>query len=244
MIDNVIFELKGISYTYPAGQQALDNVSIKVYKGEFLGIVGPNGAGKSTLLMIMDALINPDEGIIYAFGNKLTRTLLKNKHFLYNFRRRVGFVFQDPDIQLFSSTVWNDVAFGPIHMRTNHMDVKHRVEKALKNMDIQHLAFRHPYNLSVGEKKKASIATVLSIDPEVIILDEPTANLDRGGKRELIKIVRRLHSNGKTFIVATHDLDFVFSLADRLYILNKTIISEGSPSQIISNQELLENNEL
>jgi len=239
-----IFRLNNVSFKYPDGTLALKNVSMKVYKGEILGIIGPNGAGKSTLLMILDGLLFPFEGELYAFEEKLDRSRLKDDSFRYKFRRKVGIVFQDPDIQLFSSTVWDDVAFGLKYLNIDRKEINERVEYALKELRISYLARKHPYDLSVGEKKKASIATILSIYPEVIILDEPTANLDPGGKKELTELIKRLNNHGKTFIIATHDLNFIAELADRVYVLNRTIIAEGPTIDILSDKRLMEENNL
>jgi len=239
-----IFRLNNISFKYQDGTLALKNVSMKIYRDEILGIIGPNGAGKSTLLMVLDGLLFPYEGNLYAFGEELNKSRLKDDSFRYKFRKRVGIVFQDPDVQLFSSTVWDDIAFGLKYLNIDKEEIGERVDYALRELKISYLAKKHPYNLSVGEKKKASIATILPIYPEVILLDEPTANLDPGGKKELLELIKRLNYNGITFVIATHDLNFIAEIADRIYVLNKSIIAEGSPIEILSNRELMEENNL
>ena len=167
-----------------------------------------------------------------------------NSKAIYEFRRRVGLVFQDTDVELFSPTVYDDIAFGPRHLGIPESEIEECVERTLNLMKITAIKDKHPYNLSGGEKRKAAIAAVLSIDPEVLLLDEPTADLDPRSRVELIKIINELNKKGKTIIVATHDINALSELADRVYVLNKQVIAEGTPREIFNDVELLRDNNL
>lgn len=237
-----IFELKNISYKYPDGTLALNNVNMDIYNGEILAIVGSNGAGKTTLLKILNGLEFPSSGVVYFEGKKLTEKVIMKKNSMKYFRSKVGFVFQDPDIMLFSPTVWDDVAFGPLHLYSKEK-AKDLTDKTLKDMNIYKLKDKHPYNISGGEKKKASIASVISIEPEVILMDEPTSYLDPKSKKYVIDLIKKLNNEGKTIIFVSHDPNLV-SIADRCYVLNKTVVFEGSPKDVFSNIELLEKENL
>ncbi len=238
-----IFELDDVFYYYPTGSEALRNVSMEIYEGERVAILGPNGGGKTTLLKILDGLIPASRGSVRAFGKVLNSATLNSKE-IYEFRSKVGFVFQDPDIELFSPTVYDDVAFGPQHLDIPGEEIDERVERALKLLNIVGLKDKHPYNLSGGEKRKAAIAAILSIDPEVILMDEPTSDLDPKSRSELIGIIRELNNEGKTIIISTHDVNAIPDLMDRVYVLNKTIIAEGTPQEIFSDFELIKANNL
>jgi len=233
---STLFELRGVSYTYTNGTVALENVTFKIFEGENVAILGPNGGGKSTLLMIMDGLLEPTEGEVYFRGRKVDP---KDEKFMFEMRKRVGMVFQDPDVALFSSTVWEDIIFGPLHMRLPREEVIRRGEWALRTLGIEHLKDRPPFQLSEGEKKKAAIASVLSIDPEVLLLDEPFINLDLRSQERLLALLREMSRSGKTLILATHDVNIVPLLADRVILLNKTVIADGSVREIFSRPELL-----
>ncbi|AEH07418.1 energy-coupling factor ABC transporter ATP-binding protein [Methanothermococcus okinawensis] len=238
----VIFSLNNVGYTYPDGTVALENINMKIYKGEILAIIGSNGAGKTTLLKIIDGLEFPDSGEIYFEGEKLTEKKLRNKEFMKYFRSKVGFVFQDPDIMLFSPTVWDDVAFGPLHLYSKE-EALDLTEKTIDELKITNLKDRHPYNISGGEKKKASIASVLSMIPDVILMDEPASYLDPRNKRYIKELIKELNKKSKTIVFVSHDPSLV-SIADRCYVLNKTIVYEGSPKEVFSNIELLKNENL
>jgi cobalt/nickel transport system ATP-binding protein len=239
--DNV-FELKNVSYKYPDGTLALDNINMNIYRGEILAIIGSNGAGKTTLLKILNGLEFPNNGEVYFEGKKLTDRVISRKESMKYFRSKVGFVFQDPDIMLFSPTVWDDVAFGPLHLHSREK-AEEITNKTLNDMGIFSLRDKHPYNISGGEKKKASIASVMSLEPEVILMDEPTSYLDPKSKKYVIDLIKNLNKDGKTIIFVSHDPNLV-SIADRCYVLNKTIVFEGNPKDVFSNIELLEKENL
>ncbi|HEC57055.1 MAG TPA: ATP-binding cassette domain-containing protein [Candidatus Syntrophoarchaeum butanivorans] len=233
----LLFDLNEVSYEYPNGMKALEDINIRIYRGERVVILGPNGAGKTTLLKILDALVPPSSGRVKAFDMILDERSVKRD--IYSFRRKVGFVFQDPDVMLFSPTVRDDIAFGLLHLGISDEEVKERVERVLDLFGIDKIKDKHPYNLSGGEKRKAAIAAVLSIDPDVLLFDEPTADLDPKSRSELIGIINQLNAEGKTIIIATHDVNAVPDLADRVYVLNKRIIGEGTPREIFSDVTLL-----
>ncbi|XRP97054.1 energy-coupling factor ABC transporter ATP-binding protein [Methanocaldococcus sp. 16A] len=237
-----LYELKNVSYHYPDKTVALDNINMKIYEGEVVAIIGPNGAGKTTLLKILDALEFPKKGEVYFEGKKLEERLLNNNEFMKYFRKKVGFIFQDPDTMLFSPTVWDDVAFAPLHLYDKETAIK-VTEKIINEMNLNHIKDKHPYNISGGEKKKSSIAAVLSITPDVILMDEPTSYLDPKSRNYIIDLIKNLKSKNKTIVFVSHDPNLI-TLADRCYILNKKIIAEGTPKEIFSNIEILEKNNL
>lgn len=207
-----IFHLRGVRYTYNKRQIALDGIDLDVRRGEQVVLLGANGSGKSTLLKLLDGIIGPSEGTMRALGSDVKAVAAGEDAF--RFHREVGLVFQDPDIQLFSATVFDDVAFGPLQLGLEAKEVKARCDEALDQMEITHLAKRAPFELSGGEKKRAAIASVLSLHPEVLLLDEPTASLDPRTKWVLVNLITRLGQTGKTIITATHELEIVPIIAN------------------------------
>ncbi len=234
-----IYEVRDVSYTYPTGKTALKDISMEIYSGEIVAVVGPNGAGKTTLLKILDGLIFPQKGEVRFMGKPLTEEVLTDEKEMAWFRSRVGFLFQNPDIMLFSPTVLEDVAFGPLHLYDREKALA-ITESIMKKLGIYHLRDRHPYNLSGGEKKKASIAAVLALDPEVILLDEPTRDLDLKNRNYVLELIQELRDSGKTIVMATHDLRAI-RLADRCYIINTSLVFSGTPRELFSREDLLEN---
>ncbi|MHB1134224.1 MAG: energy-coupling factor ABC transporter ATP-binding protein [Chloroflexota bacterium] len=241
MSSGAVFELEGVGYTYGGGITALRGVNLSVGAGEKVAILGANGSGKSTLLKLMDGLYFASEGTVRAFGRPLNERALADDAFSYDFRRRVGFIFQDSDVQLFSASVWDEVAFGPLQLGLTRDEVAARVEQTLALLDIRELAERAPYRLSGGEKKKVSLASVLSIRPEVLLMDEPTAGLDPRSRRALVEFVRGLNGEGKTIVTATHDLDIVEEIADRALVFDehKQLLMAGTPAEVLANEDLL-----
>ncbi len=229
-----VYELRDVSYRYPTGEWALRGINMEVRRGETLAIVGPNGAGKTTLLKLMDALIMPTEGEILFEGRPITEDTVTDREF----RRKVGFLFQSPDVMLFSATVLEDVAFGPVHIWGRAKGVK-KAREELRKLSIDGLANRHPYSLSGGEKKKASIACVTSMEPEVLLLDEPTRDLDLKNRNFVLEMIRGWKAGKKTVIVVTHDLGLI-RLADRVYVVNGRVLFEGTPRELFSRPELIE----
>jgi cobalt/nickel transport system ATP-binding protein len=228
-------ELKNVRYVYPDGLIALDDVNLEIKKREKVAIIGPNGAGKSTLLMNMVGIIKPSQGEINILG-----TALNDKN-IYEIRRKVGLTFQNPDDQLFCSTVFEDVAFGPTNQGLTEEEVTLRTKEALKQVGLEGYENRQPHHLSEGEKKKVAIATVLSMHPRVLIIDEPTANLDPKSREELIELINNLSREQEfTLIVATHDVEAVSQISDRIFILNKgRVVAEGPVREVFSQLNLL-----
>ena len=218
---------------------AVDDVSIGIERGEIYGLLGANGSGKSTLLRLLDGVVGPTQGHIRALGLDIAAVASGEDGF--HFHREVGLVFQDPDIQLFSATVLDDVAFGPLQLGLSRDEVRERCDEALAEMGIAHIADRAPFELSGGEKKRAAIASVLSLRPEIILLDEPTASLDPRTKWVLVDLVQRLAAAGRTLVVATHELDIVPLIADRVVVLSEQgrVIADGPPAAILADRDLL-----
>jgi cobalt/nickel transport system ATP-binding protein len=245
-MNNPIFELENVSFTYLGKYPALNSISLRFNKGDKVALLGANGTGKSTLLHILDALFFPDKGRISFCGKDLHEKLFDDEKFSRGFRKRVGLVFQNPDVQLFCPTVKEDIVFGPLQLGFAHDEIKKRLDDLTEVLDIKDLLNRQPHQLSVGEKKKVSLASVLIIEPEVLLLDEPTAGLDPATSRHLLDLIDEFHARGKTVITATHDLHIVPELAEKIYILNRerTVAGAGSCEEILEDRELLKENNL
>ena len=227
----IVIEIDNLVYAYPDGRQALKGVSLMVREGEKVAVTGPNGAGKSTLFLHLNGILN---------GNGMVRVMgleVKDRH-LGAIRARVGMVFQDPDDQLFSPTVFEDVAFGPLHMGLSEGEVRRRVRWALAQVGMEGFEDRMPHHLSLGERKRIAIATVLSMDPAILVLDEPTSELDPRSRRSLIRLLRELP---QTMLVASHDMRLVRDLCSRTVILDEgRIVADGPTSRLLADVELLE----
>ena len=230
--------IQDLSFRYSDGTLALDKVSLDVFAGESVALLGPNGGGKTTLLLHLNGVLKGGAGSVEIFGTNTRDGNLKE------IRRRVGIVFQDPDDQLFMSTVFDDVAFGPINMRLERGVVREKVKMALGMVALSGYEDRCSHHLSFGEKKRVAFATVLSMDPEILVFDEPTANLDPKSRADLIAIVRKLNEKGMTIVIATHDVDAVADMAKKVYVMNKAIVAGGTAREIFSNVELLRENNL
>ncbi|MEA1985544.1 MAG: ABC transporter ATP-binding protein, partial [Euryarchaeota archaeon] len=215
--------VNGLNYSYPDGTTALNDVSIVVYEGEKIGIVGPNGAGKTTLFLHLNGTIRCPDSSVMVFGQNIKDLDVKERI------RKVGIVFQEPDDQLFMPTIFDDVAFGPLNMELDENEVHRRVRDTLRRVGLEGFEDRVPHNLSYGQKKRAALAAVLSMEPDILILDEPTANLDPKSRADLMQIIDRLNREGITTIIATHDVNALPELAERVYVLNQEIVAEGSP---------------
>ena len=212
-----------------------------VRAGERVAILGANGCGKSTLLKLLDGLYFPSQGEVFAFGQKLSEAAFMEEAFHFAFRRRVGLLFQDSDVQLFSPSVWDEVAFAPLQMGLKREEVIERVEGALKTLRIESLRERAPHRLSGGEKKRVALASLLSLDPQVWLMDEPTAGLDPRSAAWLDDFIYDQGEHGRTTVIATHDLALVESIAERVYLFGEQhqIVAEGPVDEILANHELL-----
>jgi cobalt/nickel transport system ATP-binding protein len=241
IIGEPIFEVRDLCFAYDDRISALDRITLRIERGEILAILGANGSGKSTLLKILDGLYFPSSGTVRAFGQILSEQALRDDRFNFDFRSRVGFVFQDSDAQLFMPSVWDEIAFGPLQLGLDRAETSARVEGALRALHIEKLRDRAPHQLSGGEKKQVALASVLSLSPEVWMLDEPSAGLDPRSVSWLIEFIAQQGSIGKTVVLSTHDLAIVEATADRVYVLDERhrIIAEGSPQEVLSDRALL-----
>src|SRR6185312_9876769 len=220
---------------------ALDRVSLTVERGQSVALLGANGCGKSTLLKLLDGLLFPAAGSYRAFGTDVTEDHLEDDQFSRAFRGRVGFIFQNSDAQVFSPTVRDEVAFGPLNMGLEHAAAVARVDDTLAMLDITGLADRAPYQLSGGEKKRVAIASVLAMNPEVLLFDEPTAALDPRTQHWMVELIAELHAVGKTIVLATHDLETLDVLADRCLVMSEqhTIVRDCTPAELLADRALL-----
>jgi len=234
-----LFSLRGVRYVYNERRVALDGIDLEVHRGERIALLGANGSGKSTLLKLLDGILAPSTGSMRALGRDVAAVAAGQDAFRYH--REVGLVFQDPDVQLFSPTVWDDVAFGPLQLDLVQEEVKARCEEALAAMEIAHLANRAPFELSGGEKKRAAIASVLSLRPEVILLDEPTAALDPRTKWVLVNLIERLGRAGNTVVTATHELEIVPIIAERVVVIGeeRRVLADGPSAAVLADRDLL-----
>lgn len=225
-----IIRIDNLSFSYPDGQQALTDINLTIYQGESVALIGPNGAGKSTLLLHLNGILRSN-GVVKVFGKSVDD---KNLRWV---RSKVGLVFQNPDDQLFSPTLFEDVAFGPTNMGYSEAEVGESVTKALNWVEMAGYEQRSPHHLSVGEKKRTAIATVLSMTPEILVIDEPTSNLDPRSKWSLIGLLKRLPM---TKIVASHDLELVQALCQRVIVLDHgQVVADGTTNHILADKPLL-----
>lgn len=224
-------EVKSLSFLYPDGHEAIKDISFTIYHGESVGIIGANGSGKSTLLLLIMGILFPDRGEVKVGDVAVTKKTLAM------IRQRLGMVFQDSDDQLFMTTVYDDVAFGPRNYNLSEAEVKLRVDEALEMVGIPHLANRAPFKLSGGEKRAAAIASVLSMKPDVLIMDEPTSGLDPKSRRRLINILKGFRH---TKIITSHDLDMVLETCDQIIVIKDgEVAASGTTLEILTNEDLL-----
>ena len=230
MTETSVVKVNDLHFSYPDGHAALRGVSLKLCPGDKVALVGPNGAGKSTLMLHLNGILN-GRGEVEVGGMRLTRDNLPV------IRAMVGLVFQNPDDQLFSPTVFEDVAFGPLHMGLPEAEVITRVDKALESVKMSAYRDRLSHHLSVGEKKRIAIATVLSMNPKILILDEPSAGLDPRGRRTLINLLRDLPI---TMLISTHDMAMVKELFPRTIVMDDgRIVADGKTREILEDEKLL-----
>jgi cobalt/nickel transport system ATP-binding protein len=239
--DEPLLVCAGLHHSYLGRYPALVDVSLTVRRGERVALLGANGSGKSTLLKILDGLVFPDAGSYRAFGQPVTEDTLEDEQMSQGFRSRVGFVFQNSDAQVFSATVREEVAFGPLQLGLSRDETADRVRDVLAMLGIADLAGRAPFQLSGGQKKKVAIATVLVMNPEVLLFDEPTAALDPRTRYWLVELVERLGEAGKTIVHATHDLDLLPRIADRAVVFGEDhrVAADGPPAQVLADHDLL-----
>ena len=231
-----IIEVKNITYLYPDGTKALNDINFKVKKGDMASLLGNNGAGKSTLFLHFNGIFQPSSGEIMVDGKKLKY----DKKSLIELRQKVGIVFQNPDDQLFAPTVEEDVAFGPLNIGLTQEEVKMRVTNALKKVGMEGYEKKPPHHLSGGQKKKVAIAGILAMEPEIMVLDEPTSGLDPKGASKILKLLYGLNNDGMTIIISTHDVDLVPLYSNKVHIIKDgEIIKEGNPHHVFDDVETI-----
>jgi cobalt/nickel transport system ATP-binding protein len=228
--------VEGLAFAYPDGHQALFGVDLTVHRGERVALLGPNGAGKTTLVLHLNGILTPGRGTVRVGGLPVAQEHLPE------IRRRVGIVFQDPDDQLFMPTVRDDVAFGPANLGLRGAELDARVDAALAAVRLADLADRPPFHLSFGQRRRAAVATVLAMQPEILVLDEPSSNLDPASRRELAEILLSL---GVTVLMVTHDLPYALQLCPRSVILSDGVIAaDGSTPDLLTDADLLASHRL
>jgi len=239
-----MIELKDISYSYK-NIKALKNINISISDGEAVAFIGPNGSGKSTLMKLINGIITADSGHYLFNGQEITVKKLENNIFSKSFHKKIGFVFQNSETQLFCSNVYDEIAFGPRQMGLKEEDVKTRVTDCMRLLKIEELQDRVPYHLSGGEKKKVAIASVLVLNPEVIVFDEPMNDLDPKAKRFLKELLINLNNSGKTIICSTHEFEYVKGIFKRVIVFSTQhiIIRDDDYDRVLDDNDFLfENN--
>jgi cobalt/nickel transport system ATP-binding protein len=236
-----VFEIKKVSYRYYDSIPALSDVSLKVGAGERFAVIGANGSGKSTLLQIMGGLVHPVEGEVYFKGREVSEKTLHKEDFLRYFRGSVGYVFQDSDIQLFCPTVLDELLYGPLQLNIKETEALDRAFEVMKMLNIEGLKERPSYMLSGGEKKRVAIASVLTMNPEVLLFDEPSNGLDPRTQCFLMELLVALNEAGKTIVIATHDLSLVSELHAKVAVLSEDHCIEriGSSDDVLMDEALL-----
>ncbi len=233
--------IEKLRYTYPDGTEALRGVDLKIGHGERVAVLGPNGSGKSTLFLCLNGVHRATEGRILLEG----RPMAYDKKGMLDVRRKVGVVFQDPETQLFCVDVYQEVAFGPHNLGYEKQRVHDSVMKSLDAMDVTELKDRPPHFLSGGQKKRVTVASVLSMNPQVLLFDEPTAALDPIHARQLMEEIDRLNAEGITILMATHDVDQAYAWADRVVVLDSGAVRvSGTPDEVFCDMKLLEQTDL
>ena len=238
----MIIEVKNLCFGYDKQHLVLKDLNMQIERGKLTAILGCNGAGKSTLFLNLNGVLRPSSGEIRIEGKRLEYS----KNGLLQMRKNVGIVFQDPDDQLFSADVYRDISFGPLNLGLSNEEVEKRVQNAMERCEISHLRERPNHALSYGQKKRVAIAGILAMEPQVIILDEPTAGLDPKGTAEIMGLLNDLtQDKGITIVLATHDMDIVPSFADDVYVMsNGQVKGRGTPLEIFSNERLIRENNL
>jgi cobalt/nickel transport system ATP-binding protein len=234
-----VFEADNVWFAY-RDTPALKGLSLEVRQGERVTLIGANGSGKSTLLRLLAGLAFAERGQVRFFGEALTEERLEPDAFFFRFRRGVGVLFQNPDLQLFNASVFDEVAFGPLQLGMPREQIRAIVEETLESMGIADLRHRAPHRLSGGEKKRVALASVLALNPDVLLLDEPTAALDPKSETQIIELLASWADGRKTVVTATHDLQMLEDIADRCYVLQDgQVAGEGTPLAILHDLRLL-----
>lgn len=238
---NEMFKINQVSYRYHGRIPALDKVSLSIGQGAMFAVIGSNGSGKSTLLQVISGLIHPEEGTVLFRDRQVSEKTLRDKAFLKFFRERVGFVFQDPDVQLFCPTVLDELLYGPLQLDLEEKEAMARADEVIEMLKIGDLRARPSYMLSGGEKKRVAIGAVLTMNPEVLLFDEPTNGLDPKTQVFLLELLLVLNEAGKTIVISTHDLSLVGELQAQVAVLSEEhrIEKTGSADEILQDEALL-----
>lgn len=240
-MDNTLFTMNKVFFSYNTKEPIFEDITLDIKAGETVCLLGANGSGKSTLLKMFCGLIFPVKGCIKAFGQKVNEKLMEDDNFSKHYFQRVGFVFQNSDVQLFTTRVGDEIAFGPLQLGLGQTEVRRRVEDVLDMLQIRYLEDRSPHRLSGGEKKKVAFASVLALNPEVLILDEPTNGLDPRTQRWLVELLLELNTRGRTIIISTHNLELAHTLCSRALVISEDhqIVYDGLTQEALENQDLL-----
>ena len=234
-MENELLRLENITFSYDE-DEVIHNINLSIYKKQKVAILGNNGAGKSTLFLLCNGVLSQNNGNIYYNGNIIGKKR-KDINFL---REKVGLVFQDADNQIIASTVFSEISFGPMNLGKSKDEVKEKVEKSLKAMNLEKMRNKPPHYLSGGEKKRVTIADMLAMESEIILFDEPTASLDPKNVVELKTILDNLHQEGRTLVVSTHDIDFAYEWADRIIVMNEgKIICDDIPEKVFMQKDII-----
>lgn len=237
---NPLYRVQNVHFAYLDRFPALNGISMEIEASQRLALIGSNGSGKSTLLKLLDALYFPQSGSIEFDGSLLTEERLQDQKFEYNLRRKVGFLFQDPEAQLFSPTVWDEICFGPLQLQWEKDRIRDSAEKMLERLGIGTLRDRPPHRLSIGEKKKVALASVLVVDPEVLLLDEPTASLDPRTQSVLLDLLYEWSRQNKTIVSSTHDLSILREICEQVTVLREgQVVHHDTPENVLANDALL-----
>jgi cobalt/nickel transport system ATP-binding protein len=240
MTDHIL-EADNVRFRYPGAGEALCGVSFSVRTGTKTALLGANGAGKSTLLLTLNGMLRPTAGEIRFHG----KPLAYSRNELRELRRRVGFVYQDPDRQILAPTVWQDVAFGPANLEYDDAKIRHVVKEALGQVGLAGFDRRVPHHLSGGEKKRVAIAGILAMDPDILVFDEPTSSLDPAGAADLMELLDEFNAKGTTIIISTHDVELAYHWADQIILMNKgKVIHAGTPEEVFTNPALVTSSNL
>lgn len=237
-----MIEITGVSYRYEDGQEALRDVDLRVGAGESVAFIGTNGSGKSTLMKMLNGILFPHEGSYRFGGSEITRKAIADPVFSKGFHQKIGFLFPRADSQLFCSRVRDEISFGPRQMGLKESEVDARVLDCMRLMRIEHLAERVPYHLSEGEKRRVAFASVLSLNPEVLVLDEPMSGLDPKTKRSIRDVISMLRGAGKTILCATHDFAYVDGLFSRCVVMSEghSVIRDGNYKTVLADSAFLQ----
>jgi cobalt/nickel transport system ATP-binding protein len=232
-----IIDLHTVWHSYPLGNVSLEDVNLSLPKGKRIALLGGNGAGKSTLMLLLNGIFKPTQGVLYFNGQRFRY----NKRALRELRSRVGFVFQEPDDQLIAPTVFEELSFGLYNLNRDKQWVREKTEKAIDEFCLHHLSDKPPHNLSTGQKKRICLASVLAMEPEVLVCDEPASSLDPWHANLTFNLLNRLHQQGKTVLISTHDVNQAYTWADHIVLMNEgRVIMTGTPKEVFSKQAVIE----